>query len=524
MLAAVGCSRPEGAAAAGTREQILHLGNGAEPQDIDPQTVTAFTDQCITLALFEGLCALDEESSQAVPAAAESWKVSPDGLVYTFRLREGLQWSNGEPLTAGDFVQSWRRTLSPTLAAEYSYLLFSVKNAAAFNAGRVTDPSAIGLAAPDERTIVITLERPTPFLPALTAQPAWFPINPRLVAKFDGLNRRGTAWTRPENFVGNGPFILTEWTPHARLSVKRNSRYWDSANTHLNGIVFYPTENRDVEERNFRAGQLHLTYELPLSKVDVYRRDDPSKLRLDPFLETFFLRFNVNRPPLDDPRVRAALSRSLDRESIARNVLRGSRQAAYHYTPPNAAGYTARARIKEDADAARQLLAAAGFPGGQNFPTLEIQIRNDELHGVVAEVIQAMWKRELGINLTLAPMEQKAWVQNQQSLNYSISTARWVGDFVDPVTFLDMFVGGGSNNWTGWSDPNYDRFIESAAVAASPADRAGFFQQAEARLLEAGPIAPVFFGTRSYLIHPDVKGWAPALLGFHQYKKIRLER
>ena len=523
LFSLTGCARRETVIDAGTRTQILHVGNGAEPQDLDPQIITAFTDQCLALALFEGLCALDEKSSQAVPAAAEHWEVSADGLVYTFHLRANLQWSNGEPLTADDFVQSWRRCLSPGLGAEYAYLLFSVKNAEAFNAGKLTDAAALGFAAPDAHTIIITLERPTPYLPALTAQPPWFPVNPRVVAKFGKLDQRGTAWTRSGNLVGNGPFILTEWTPNARLVTAKNPRYWDAANTRLNGLVFYPTENMDVDERNFRAGQQHLSYELPLAKVDGYRRDDPAKLRLDPFLETFFLRFNVTRPPLDNPKVRAALTRAIDRDSISRNILRGSRFPAHHYTPSDCAGYTSRAAVPDDFTAARQLLADAGYPGGKGFPALEVQVRNDEIHAKVLEAIQQMWKRELGITITIAPVEQKTWVQNQQTLNYAISTARWVGDFVDPVTFLDMFVGGGSNNWTGWANPAYDRLIASAAITPEPRARYELFQQAEALLLADAPVAPVFFGVRSYLISPAVRGWEPALLGFHQYKKVYLQ-
>ncbi len=531
LFFAASCGRHESPVDASSRSQVLRLGNGAEPQDLDPQTITAFTDQCLALALFEGLCALDEKSSQAVPAAAEKWEVSADGLVYTFHLRAGLLWSNGEQLTADDFVQSWRRVLSPALGAEYAYLLFPVKNAEAFNAGKLTDPARpalsgverVGFSAPDARTLVITLERPTPYLPALTAQPPWFPINPRVVQKFGLLDQRGTAWTRPGNLVGNGPFVLTEWAPNARVVTSKNPRYWDAANTRLNGIIFYPTENMDVDERNFRAGQQHLSYELPLAKVDGYRRDDPAKLRLDPFLETFFLRFNVTRPPLDQPKVRAALSRAIDRDSLSRNVLRGSRLPAHHYTPPDCAGYTSRAAVIDDFAAARQLLADAGFPGGKGFPTLEVQIRNDEIHAKILEAIQAMWQRELGITITIAPVEQKTWVQNQQTLNYAISTARWVGDFVDPVTFLDMFVGGGTNNWTGWANPAYDRLIAAAAATPDPRARYELFQQAEALLLADGPVAPVFFGVRSYLISPAVKNWEPALLGFHQYKKVYLE-
>jgi oligopeptide transport system substrate-binding protein len=504
------------------REQRLLLGNGAEPEDLDPQVMTAFTDQNIALALFEGLCALDERSSAPVPAAAERWEVSPDGLVWTFHLRDGLKWSDGTPLTAGDFVASWRRALAPALAAEYAYLLHPLKNAAAINDG-TADDATLGAEAPDERTLRLTLGRPTPYLPALTANPVWFPVPLAVLRPHGGELRRGTAWTRPGNLVGNGPFVLAEWSPNAHVRVARNPHYWDAAAVRLNAITFFPTENLDVDERNFRAGQVHLTAGLPLSKVETHRRQAPHTVRLDPFLETFFLRFNTTRPPLDDARVRRALSLAIDRDLIARTLLRGTRAPAAHYTPPDCAGYTARARVPHDPATARELLAAAGFPGGRGFPSLEVQVRNDDLHGKVMEVIQAMWRRELGVAVSIAPVEQKTWISNQQSLHYAISTARWVGDFVDPVTFLDMFVPGGTNNWTGWADEAYGAHLAAAAAAAVTEERHGHFQRAEALLLEAAPIAPVFFGVRSYLIHPTVRGWEPALLGFHQYKKVYLQ-
>lgn len=519
-LALGGCSKsaPQSAASTGA---VLLVGNGAEPQDLDPQVMTAFTDQNIALALFEGLCALDEKTSAPVPAVAENWDVSEDGLTWTFHLRANLQWSDGTPLNAADFVMSWRRALSPKIAAEYSYLLFPLKNAEAI-ANAKAEPATLGAEAPDDRTLRLTLERPTAYLPALTANPIWFPVPPRVLEKFGATTARGTAWTRAGNLVGNGPFILKSWAPNARVEVVRNPHYWDAALVRLDGITFFPTENMDVDERNFRAGQVHLTAELPLAKVDSYRRTAPESLRLDPFLETFFLRFNVARPPLNDPRVRRALSLAIDREQLSRTLLRGTRAPAPHYTPANCAGYSSETRVPHEVAQAKALLAAAGFPEGKNFPTLDVQIKNDELHAKTLEAIQAMWARDLGVRVTLSPMEQKTWVANQQSLNYAISSARWVGDFVDPVTFLDMFVGGGSNNWTGWADREYDAAIEAAAAAHDQAKRYGNFQSAEKRLLEAAPIAPVFFGARCYLISPAVKGWEPALLGFHQYKKVYL--
>ena len=522
-LLASACAKRVTPAEACARSGTLLVGNLAEPQELDPQLIAAYTDQNIAVALFEGLCALDERTSLPVPAAAEKWEVSPDGLNYTFHLRVNARWSNGDPLTAGDFVASWRRVLAPSLAAENAYLLYPLKHAAALNAGSLTDPTALGAEALDDHTLRLTLEHPTPYLPALTAQPVWFPVNPRVLAKFGDINQRQPAWTRPENFVGNGPFKLFEWRPNSSLTVVKNPAYWDAAAVRLGQILFFPTESPEVEERNFRAGQVHVTYGLPTSKLDTYRTTNAAALRLDPFLQAIFLRFNTTRPPFGDARVRRALSLAVDRTAIAASVLRGAQNPARSFTPPDCAGYTARATVPTDFEAARRLLAEAGFPAGRGLPVLDLQVRNDEYQPRLAEVLQAQWKKELGVNLTITPLEQKTWVQNQQTLNYTLSGAGWIGDFVDPVTFLDLFVSGGGNNWTGWTSPAYDGLIRQAAVTADPAARREFFQQAEALLLEQAPVAPVYFGVRAYLIHPAVRGWEPTLLGLHQYKKVYLQ-
>lgn len=522
-LGEVGCARRETPVEQGVRTQTLLLGNGAEPADLDPQVVTIYTDQNIMMALFEGLTAIDETSSRAVPAAAERWEVSPDGLVWTFHLRPNLQWSNGEPLTADDFVQSWRRILTPAFAAEYSYLLFAVKNAEAFTRGEIKDSATLGFTAPDARTVVLTLARPTPYLPTLVAQPPWFPVNPRVLAKFNAQATRGTAWTRPGNHVGNGPFLLKSWSPNAQLRVERNPHYWDAAHTHLQAIVFFPIENPEVEERSFRAGQLHLTASIPLAKIATHRQRDPSQLRSDPFLQTAFIRFNVTRSPFDDPRLRRALALAIDREALARTVLNGSRPPAFSFTPPGTGGYSSRAQVKTDVAAARQLLAEAGHANGSGLPAFELLVRSDELQPKVAEALQAMWQRELGVRVTIAAVEQKIWIQNQQTLNYTISSATWAGDFLDPVTFLDLFVTGGGTNWTGWGNAGYDRLIAEAARTTDPVPRENAFQQAETLLLQESPITSLYFGAQNYLIHPSVKNWDPALLGFHRYQRVELQ-
>jgi oligopeptide transport system substrate-binding protein len=523
LLLGAGCSRRETPAAAGRRTQTLLLGNGAEPQDLDPQTCLALTDYNILMALFEGLTCLDEKTSQPVPGVAESWEVSADGLAYTFHLRADARWSNGDPVTAADFVYSFHRALSPGLASEYSYVFYPIRNAEAFNTGKLADFGAVGVSAPDARTLRLELAHPCPYLPALASLPSWFPVQRATIEKYGPMDRRGTAWTRPGNLVGNGPFLLKEWSPNARIVVVKNPQYYDAAHTTLNAVVFFPDENIATDENNFRAGQLHITNDLLPDRIAHYRQTAPDTLRIDPLSQTYFLRFNVTRPPLNDPRVRQALGRAIDRAAIARDVLQGSREPAYALTPPNTAGYTPAARLPTDFDGARRLLAEAGFPGGRGFPRLEIQTFTDAINTKVLEAIQQMWHRELGIDVTLAPQDFRVYIDNAKSLHYQISFMRWFGDYDDPSTYLDLFKSDCPNNWTGWADPAYDRANNQADRAVDPAQRALFLQEAEARLLASGPIAPVFYGSRTYLIQPYVRGWEPALLAVHRYQHVQLE-
>ena len=319
-LLAAGCAHRETPAEAGIREQVLHLGNGSEPRDLDPHVVVSFNDFNIVLALFEGLTGIDERTSLPVPALAERWETSADGLVWRFHLRPDARWSNGDALTAQDCVFGIHRALSPQLASEYAYVLYPLKNAEAFNAGRVTDFTQVGVRAIDATTLAFTLERPAPYLASAATLPAWFPVHRASIEKLGRFDNRAVPWTRPENMVCNGPFILKEWTPGSRVVVGRNPHYWDARHVRLNGMVFYPIENAATQEAAFRAGQLHLTSDVPLSKIAAYRRDHPAVLRIDPFLDTAFLRLNVRRAPFTDRRVRQALARAIDRSALVRDV------------------------------------------------------------------------------------------------------------------------------------------------------------------------------------------------------------
>jgi len=520
---AAGCGKRETRVEQGNRDGIFHVAIGAEPRDLDPHLVSAFTDMQVVLAFFEGLVAVDEATSRPVPACAERWEVSENGLTWTFHLRPDLQWSDGTPLTAATFRDSYIRALTPSLGSEYAYVLYPIRGAAAFNSGEVNDPQSLGLSAPDPLTLVITLAQPTPMLASILTLPVAFPAPLHVVAQHGGIADRSNRWTRPEHIVGNGPFRVTAWEPQSQIRGERNPHFRDAAAVALNGVAFYPFENAVSQEAAFRTGQLHLTSEVPLSKIAAYREESPELLRIDPFVLTGFMRFNVTRPPLDDVRVRRALALSINREALATNVLKGGEYPADRLTPPDTAGYTAEATFGYDPAEARRLLAAAGYPAGEGFPSLEIMSRAREINQSILEAVQQMWRSELGIDLQIAMKEQRVWLDDETHLNYDISNARWIGDYVEPYTFLALFLSYSGNNNTGWANDRFDEILSRAAAESDEATRYELYQTAEALLVAAAPIAPIYHGTQVFLKRPEVQGWPPALLGFHRYQFVSLE-
>jgi oligopeptide transport system substrate-binding protein len=524
VLFSSGCGRRMTRIEAGNRDQILHRGNGAEPQDIDPQVVTGTVeDHIITGGLFEGLLSEDPKDLHPIPGVAERWDVSDDGKTYTFHLRSNAKWSNGQPVTAQDFVRSYQRMLMPSLGAEYAYMLYVMVNAEAYNKGELKDFSKVGVKAIDDRTLQIQLNSPTPYFLSLVNHYSWFPVPVSVIERYGPIDQRGNRWTRPGNFVGNGPFNLAKWKINDVLIIKKSPTYWDAANVKLKEVRFYPIESYETEERAFRSGQLHMTYEAPLSKIDAYKRDHPELLRIDPFLGTYIYRFNTTKPPLNDVRVRRALGMAIDRVAIATQIRRAGETPAYSFTPPDTAGYTCRAKFPYDVEQARKLLAEAGYPDGKGFPKLTIMFNTLESHRTIAEAVQQMLKKNLNIDVELENQEWKVYIDSQRTLNYQIGRYAWIGDYVDPNSFLDMFVTGGGNNQTGWSNKDYDRYIAEAASTADPQKRFEAFQKAEAILLEEAPMVPIYHYTHPYFLQTNVQGWYPTLIDHHPYKYVSLK-
>jgi oligopeptide transport system substrate-binding protein len=524
LLGLTSCAKRETAVERGNREGVLHVSIGYEPSELDPQIVTGIGEAQVLPALFEALVSLDPTTLKTRPRLAEKWTVSPDGLVYTFHLQPTARWSNGEPLTAQDCVDSWHRILTPTLAADYSNMLYVIRGAEAFNKGQTKDFSTVGLAAPDAHTLVVTLARPTAYFLLLLDNSPWRPVNVRAIAAQGDAYQRGNRWTSsPATLVTSGPFVLKEWTPHKQIVVEKSPTYWDRAHVRLNAIVFYPIDSPEVEERAFRTGQLHIMWEMPLSKIAAYRRGHPELLRIDPYVDTFFFRFNTRHAPFSDQRVRRALSLAIDRESIARNILTGGQTPAGSFVHPGTPGYTPPPVTMHDLPEARRLLEAAGFPGGKGFPPFEIMFPTTSTMRLVAEAIQEMWRRDLGLSVQLLNNEKKVIMAERKAGNYQVLLYDWVGDYLDPTTFLDMWRSDNGNNHTGWADPVYDAMLDKAGTTLDPAARMALLQKAEARMIEAAPIAPVYFNPHVYLIQPSVKGWKPTATDAIDYKDVWLE-
>jgi oligopeptide transport system substrate-binding protein len=520
-----GCRPRESAVEAATASRTLLLGNLSEPNDLDPQIADSQQTFNIIMALMEGLAQYHPETCEAAPATAERWEISADQRTWTFHLRRDARWSNGDPVTAKDFAWAYRRMLNPALGAEYASMLFVLRNAEAYYNGKEKDFAAVGVEARDDHTLVLTLAQPVAYLDKLVCHAAWYPLHPNTVTRFGGETTRGSAWTKPGNYVGNGPFLLDEWVPNKLIRVRRSPTYWDHATVWLNDVVFYPIDSTDAEERMFRAGQLHVTASIPIEKIAVYKNDPALAplLRQETNLATYVYRFNTTRPPFNDVRVRQALAFAIDRQRIVERVAKGGQTPAQSLTPPNTAGFTAQSRVPHDPERARQLLAEAGFPGGRGFPAFEILFNTNEGHRQIAEAIQQMWRTELGVDARLFNQEAKVYSDTMRRLDYAVARFAWVGDYLDPSTFIDIMTGDSGNNQTGWKNAEYDRLVDAARSEPSAAKRYAMFQRCEAILVEELPIAPIYYYVRNNLRRPGINGWHGNLLDLHPLKGVSLE-
>ncbi len=522
LVAFCACSKHQTNVERGNENGELYLGIGAEPAALDPHLTTGLTEYSVMLALLEGLTTLNPETMAVEAGVARSWAISDDQLRYTFYFDPEACWSNGDRVTPQDFIFSFERILSPALGAPYAYMLYPMRGAEAFHRGKNPDFASVGVSAPDARTLVIELESPTPYFLSMLAHNTWWPVHPPTILAHGSMTDRISKWTKPGNFVGNGPFILKHWRLNNGIHAVRNRHYREHSEVALNGLHFLPIAVKS-EERAFRAGHLHLTSSVPIHRIDWYRENQPEQLRFDTALGVYYYMLNTERRPLNEPKVRQALAYAIDREQLTEHVLKAGQKPAFHFTPPNTGGYHAKARLPFDPDLARQRLAEAGYPGGKGFPKLQLLFNTSESHRTLAVAIQAMWKKELGIEIELHNQEWKAYLATRQSGDFDILRAAWYGDYDDPNTFLSLGESENGNNHTNWHDPRYDALLAEAARETNPEARHALFQEAEEILIDALPVIPIYFYVTSRLIHPSVKGWYPSILDNHPYQAVRLE-
>lgn len=519
MLSA--CAGGETEADRAARDGILLLGNGTEPKTLDPGLVSGVPERDIVGALFEGLVIIDpDDPSSVLPGVAESWEANEDFTTWTFQLRKDAKWSNGDPVTSADFVYGWRRALTPALGFEQVEMLYPVRGAEAFNRDDA-GWDQVGVETPDPQTLVVHMENSTPSFLQLALTFPYAPIHRATVEASGDMADRSSPWTVPGKLVGNGPFMLSRWETNQILEVTGNPHYWDADNVALKAIRFFPIENDSTEEKAFLSGRLHVTRTIPTDKLPSYA-DDP-RLRIDPMAGTYFYVLNTRRPPLDDPRVRRALSLAIDRKAIVERVTQGGQIPAGGIVPAAFADMETVPAPKVDPARARALLTEAGYPDGKGFPKFEVLLNTGEGHRKIAQAIQAMWKDNLGIDVGLYNQEWKVYLDTRANRDFDIARLGWVAPYLDPVAMLENSLTGSPNNDAGWSNATFDALIAQSRRTANEEERLRLLEQADRLLAREVPIIPIYYYTTPILIDSRVKGWNPHPRASHPYKFVSLE-
>lgn len=492
----------------------------AEPASLDPAMTTALPENNTELQLFEGLTRLDDNNVPQ-PALARSWDISPDGKVYTFHLRDGIQWSDGTPITAQEIEYSWKRVIDPNVASENAYMMFVIDKAEDyFNKKASADD--VGIKALDDKTLQVRLKDPTAYFLNLTAFHCYYPVPRKLVeAKPD-------TWAADaEGMITSGPYKITKWTHSSEIDMVKNDRYWDADNVKLDHIVFPISDSQATRLTLVESNQANMTVEPPTSEQD--RLEKLGLYHVAPYLGAYYYVFNVTKPPFDDVRVRKAFALSIERENLMKHIVRGQKEGAYAWVPPGitdtVTGRDFRAEggnlITEDAATARKFLADAGYDETHPLPDVTILFNTNEMHKAVAEAMQAMWKENLGVHVTLMNQESKVFMATRAQGDYQIARASWIADYIDPMTFLDVFAD--SENDAQYHNPAYNDLIAKAKATNDEAQRQAYMHAAEKMLFDDCVIIPIYYTTQPYVAQPYVKGYHWSPLGLVDFKHAYID-
>lgn len=497
-------------------KKLLNLATVGDLQTLDVGKMSGSPEGKVAYNLFEGLWMPAQETAPPVYGAAESHKVSEDQKTWTITLRAGAKWSNGDPLTAQDFVYAWKRVMTPGFEADYAEFMDFIENGRAFRKGEVSDFAQVGVKALDERTLEVKLTNPTPFFAELLAFYTFFPVHQKSV------EQHGAQWTRPGNLISNGPYTLTDYRHQQDLTLTRNEHYWDKANVKIDEVKVHIIKDNTALLNAFTEGRVDVFEgNIPIARVPAFK--GKPEYRADPLLGTYYYRINTEaNPALGNVKVRQALSLAIDRQSLADLTMKGLYAPANSFVPPMP-GYTPATTLPYDPKKARELLTEAGFPNGQGFPEVSLLFNTDENHKLVAEIVQDTWKRELNITVKLENKEWKTYLDDVDKHSYQIARAGWIGDYNDPTTFLGIFTTGNGNNDTGFGLPEYDEKIKQAYASTNAEERTKLLMDAEKLLMEQAPIIPIYYYKNPYLISPKVLGWKAQNRDTHLVKYLDLK-
>lgn len=492
--------------------KVLVRAGTQDPATLDPHRFALPGEVQIVSDLFLGLLTLDAEA-KPVAGAAESWTVTPDGLTWEFRLRDGLTWSDGRPLTAADFEWSFRRMLDPATAFPFAARLYAIRHARDVSAGR--RPAAeLGVKALEPRRLRVELEHPAPYFPEVLA--SYSSPAPRHL-----VETRPGDWFRPGVMVSNGPFLLEEWVPNSHVRLRKNPRFYDAARVSLDGVVHVHPGDAASALRRFRAGELHVVLVVPPDQLDWARQNLPNELQLSPGFGLEHIAFNVRRAPFDDARVRRAVSLAVDREALTKHVTRAGETPAFGLVPPGASNYPRPARADFAATAqaervrqARALLAEAGY-GPAKPLRFTLTYGSGDVNRRVAVALASMWQAA-GIRAELKALELKALVGEVGRGEFDAVRFQWLAGTTDPVSFLERLESGaGAMNQSGWGVPRYDALVREAERTADLGRRAALLTQAEALALAEHPVAPLYYYAGRRVVSQQVTGWRENVRGVH---------
>ena len=502
-------------------ENVLRRSNDAEPASMDPQLAQGMPEMHILRDMFVGL--IDEDAgAHLIPGVAEKWDVSEDGKTYTFHLRDNT-WSDGTPVTAGDFVYAWRRGVDPAVGSKYSFFLYPVKNAKEIVEGK-QPLDALGVSAPDDKTLVVELNNPTPYFTGLLINAVTYPVPRHIVEK------HGKEWTRAEHIAGNGAYKMREWKPQSRIVLEKSPDYYGAQDVQLDKVIYYVSEDKNAELQRYRAGELDWTADVPNDQIKWLQENLSDELHIYNYLGTFYFGYNLTKPPFkDNPKLREALSLVIDRERIVKNITASGEKPAYGFVVPGISGYApyqpeyAAWDRQKRVEKAKALYAEAGY-NKENPLRVELLYNTNDNNKKIAIAVASLWKDALGVETSLINKEWKAYLNDRREYNTQVFRGSWMGDYDDANTFLDLFVSGGGSNTIGLNDAEYDKLIAAAASETDRDKRAAILQQAEKRLIDSHALIPVYYFVSKHLIKPYVKGYEENVMNHWPSKYMRLEK